>query len=215
MIDREDARALALLVARAETQAERMLLVALHHLEHRPKLRSRVDVDAHRIDLVVELDGRRLAVLLGRTGDQRTEADKARDAALERAGWAVYRQEPGRVLSKPQRAVGDLLAALHERGAPVPKREPASPAPWWTLDQDPREPSAEVGKLPVLNGDLACFGQANDVETGAASEPARAPTPLPPGGNEMNPRPTPFGRSDVAVEGQIRNLEPTSRAEVP
>lgn len=134
MIDREDRGDIARLVARAQTQAERLLLVVLHHLETRPKLRARVDVDTQVIDIVVELDGRRLAVLLGRTGDQRTEADRERDAALERAGWAVYRQEPGRVLSKPQRAAGDLLAALHERGKPVPPRAPAkrratSPAP--------------------------------------------------------------------------------------
>jgi very-short-patch-repair endonuclease len=119
-MDREDAKALSLLVARAPTHAAGLLLVALHALEHRPKLRSNVEVGSHQIDVVVELDGRRLAVLLGRTGEHRTAADKGRDAALERAGWAVYRLPPERVQARPQRAVGDVLAALHERGAPVP-----------------------------------------------------------------------------------------------
>jgi very-short-patch-repair endonuclease len=147
-MDREDARALALLVARAPSHAAGLLLVALHALERRPKLRSNVEVGAHRIDVLVELDGRRLAILLGRTGEHRTAADQGQDAALERAGWAVYRLPPDRVLARPLRAVGDVLAALQAHGAPVAARVSDQPAraPWWK-DRDACEegPPVELG----------------------------------------------------------------------
>jgi hypothetical protein len=77
-------------------------------------------------DIVVEMDGQRLAVIVGRTGESQTAADKARDEALGRAGWGVYRLPPERVIARPQRAVGDILAALKEHGREVPKRVPAA-----------------------------------------------------------------------------------------
>lgn len=149
MIDREDAKALGLLVARSPSHAAGMLLVALHAVEPRPKLRSDVEVGAHQIDVVVEHEGRRMAVLLGRTGEHRTEVDKARDAALERAGWAIYRLTPGRVEVRPQRAVADVLAALRERGAEVPppvpaKRREGGPPPPGLL----RDLCNELGRRP-------------------------------------------------------------------
>lgn len=140
---------IALLVARAPTLAERLLLVALDGVTPRPRLRSQLEVDGRRIDVAVELGGRRLAVILGRTGEHRTAADVARDEALERAGWPVYRLPPDRVTTRPQRAVGDVLAALHERGAPVPRRVPAarreaSPAPLAAL----RKLCGQLGRTP-------------------------------------------------------------------
>lgn len=120
-----DRTEIAHLVARADSVAVRQLVVALHGLEDRPKLRVALPVDAHVIDVAVEQHGRRLAVIVGRTGESRTDADKARDAALERAGWGVYRVSPERARTRPQVAVGDVLVALREQGHPVPVRVPA------------------------------------------------------------------------------------------
>jgi very-short-patch-repair endonuclease len=135
-MDRADATEIALLVARAETLAERLLLVALDGVTPRPRLRSQLEVDGRRVDIAVELARRRLAVILGRTGDQRTDADRALDDALARAGWPVYRLPPDRVTTRPQRAVGDVLAALREHGRAVPVRQSDRPVqpPWWGYD---------------------------------------------------------------------------------
>lgn len=149
-MDRADAKTLALLVARSPSHAAGMLLVALHAQARRPKLAASVGVGAFQVDVVVEQDGRRLAVLLSRAGEHRTNADKALDAALGRAGWPVYRLPPGRVAARPQQAVADVLAALRERGAPVPPRVPAKrreggPAPVAAL----RALCAQLGKAVV------------------------------------------------------------------
>ena len=125
---------IAQLVARA-LPAERPLVVALAGLESAPRLRVGLEVDGHRIGLAVEQDGRRLAVIVGRTEAGRTVADKAADEALGRAGWPVYRVTSDRVATRPMQAVADVLAALRERGAEVParvpakRREPVGPAP--------------------------------------------------------------------------------------
>lgn len=139
----------ALLVSRADTPAARMLLIALDSVMPRPRLHAAVDVDGHKIDITVALNGRHLAVVIGRTGEHRTEADKARDAALERAGWPVYRLPADRALTRPMLAVGDILAALMERGAPVPAvprvgRGEAAPVPIAEL----RALCAELGRMP-------------------------------------------------------------------
>ena len=124
-MEREDQIAIIRLVARAPSDAVGMLALALHALEHRPRLRVDVEVGRYRIDLVVEQDGRRLGVIVGRTGDSRTAADKERDDALARAGWAVYRLTPERARTRPQVAVSDVLAALREHGREVPPRTAA------------------------------------------------------------------------------------------
>ena len=115
---------IAQLVARA-LPAERPLVVALADLERAPRLRVGAEIDGHRIGLAVEQDGRRLAVIVGRTEAGRTAADKDTDEALGRAGWPVYRVTPDRVATRPMQAVADVLAALRERGAVVPARVPA------------------------------------------------------------------------------------------
>ncbi len=110
---------------RCETEFERELLDAL--IERGFRVRARVAVGPHPIDLVVEgADGRRLAVECDGDRPQAADAwpsDLARQHVLERVGWTVWRCFETHFILRREHVLGDLWATLERLGI-----EPLGPA---------------------------------------------------------------------------------------
>jgi hypothetical protein len=158
---------LAALVARAGTEAERLLLVALHHLERRPKLRVGVPVDSYRIDIVVEMDGQRLAVIVGRTGESQTAADKARDEAMRQ--FESAQSDIDKAKTKAQR---DFDAAVKRQAAKMKSDKAAAEAR--SNLRTVRGSKKDEAEKAVETGDMKKMSITNDMVLAKAAEMAVA-----------------------------------------
>ena len=130
-------RALQQAERRAESELERQVLRYLVQANHR--VRTQWQVGHYRIDLVVEGDGKRLAIECD--GDrwhppEKLAEDLERQAILERLGWTFVRVRGTEFFRHPDRALQPVFEMIERLEIP-----PVGPTP---ADE---EPSRQAGEL--------------------------------------------------------------------
>jgi very-short-patch-repair endonuclease len=126
---------------KVESEFERQVLQRLVQAGYH--VISQWPVGAYRIDLVVEGNGKRLAVECD--GDrwhplEKLEADMTRQAILERLGWRFARIRGSLFFRNPDQALAPVFARLQALGIPpTANQQPASAAP-----QDGQELRARI-----------------------------------------------------------------------
>jgi very-short-patch-repair endonuclease len=103
-----------------ESEFERLVTRALRERGYR--VRAQYAVGFYRIDLVVEGNGKRLAVECDgdrwHSGPEKIADDLARQAVLERIGWRFHRIRGSEYFRDPTRAIQRLVARLDELEIP-------------------------------------------------------------------------------------------------
>jgi very-short-patch-repair endonuclease len=116
---------------RTDSEFERLVLDALVRRNY--KVKTQYTVGHYRIDMVVEHEGRKLAVECDgekwHSGDEKIAEDFARQAVLERLGWRFHRIRGSLFFRNPEKAMELLWGQLDRLNIrPILEDTPPSPA---------------------------------------------------------------------------------------